>query len=76
VPLVQVSIGSSLRFVSTAGPSPAWGVLPGGASENPASSYYDDLLPLWLSHEYVGMDLLSDTTPTYAQAVSVWTLVP
>jgi penicillin G amidase len=76
VPLVQVSIGSSLRFVSTAGPSPAWGILPGGASENPASSYYDDLLPLWLAHEYVGMNLGVDTPQTVAQAVSVWTLQP
>jgi penicillin G amidase len=76
VPLVQVSIGSSLRFISTAGPSPAWGVLPGGASENPASAYYDDLLPLWLAHEYVGMSLAADTPETVAQAVSVWTLQP
>jgi penicillin G amidase len=76
VPLVQVSIGSSLRFVSTAGTSPAWGVLPGGASENPASAYYDDLLPLWLAHEYVGMSSAADTPETMAQAVSVWTLQP
>jgi penicillin G amidase len=76
VPLVQVSIGSSLRFVSTAGPAPAWGVLPGGASENPASSYYADLLPLWLAHEYIGMDMEADTTQSVAQAVSVWTLQP
>jgi penicillin G amidase len=76
VPLVQVSIGSSLRFVSTAGSSPAWGVLPGGASENPASAYYDDLLPLWLAHEYIGMSLEADNTQSYAEAVSVWTLLP
>ena len=76
VPLVQVYIGSSLRFVTTAGPAPAWGVLPGGASENPASSYYADLLPLWLAHEYVGMDLDSDDPGTLARAVSVWTLQP
>ena len=76
VPLVQVSIGSSLRFVSTAAASPAWGILPGGASENPASAYYDDLLPLWLAHEYVGMNLDVDTAQTVAQAVSVWTLEP
>ncbi len=75
VPLVQVSIGSSLRFVSTAGPSPAWGILPGGASENPASSYYADLLPLWLAHEYIGMDIGTESQ-SMAQAVSVWTLQP
>ena len=76
IPLVQVSIGSSLRFVSTAGPSPAWGILPGGASDNPASPYYADLLPLWLNHEYVGMDLATDNAQTISQAVSVWSLEP
>ena len=76
VPLVQVSIGSSLRFISTAAPSPAWGVLPGGASENPASAYYADLLPLWLNHEYIGMNIGADSPQAVAQAVSVWTLEP
>lgn len=75
VPLVEVSIGSSLRFVSTAGPSPAWGVLPGGASENPASTYYADLLPLWLAHDYIGMNLGSESQLNVS-AVSVWTLQP
>ncbi len=76
VPLVEVSIGSSLRFVSTAGGSPAWGILPGGASENPASAYYDNQLPLWLAHQYVGMDLADDSSATLAAAVSVWELQP
>ncbi len=76
IPLVEVSIGSSLRFVSTAGAGPAWGILPGGASENPASAYYDNLLPLWLAHEYVGMDIVTDDASAIAAAVSVWELEP
>jgi penicillin amidase len=46
------SEGSSWRMVVELGPSvQGWGIYPGGQSGNPASTRYDDQLPVWLAGE-------------------------
>ncbi len=76
-PLQEVAIGSSLRFVTEPGLGPSVGVLPGGASEDPASAYYDDLLPLWLDHQYVSMTIVPTSAGPFPEGVvSTWTLQP
>ncbi|MCL4324117.1 MAG: penicillin acylase family protein [Candidatus Thermoplasmatota archaeon] len=77
VPLTQVSIGSSLRMVTTPSDGPSWGIIPGGTSENIGSNYYDNQLPLWLNHKYVDMSVISsDTGPFPMGVVSTWRLSP
>lgn len=81
-PLTQVSISSSLRMVSEPDPSSpvggvAYGILPGGASEDPVSPYYADLLGNWIDHTYVDMSLVMQSSGPFPQhVVSTWTLQP
>jgi penicillin G amidase len=82
LPLTEIALGSSLREVSEPNAKEAdggtsAGIIPGGASGDPASPYYDDQLPLWLAHEYVDMTLVpKDTGPFPQNVVSTWTLQP
>ena len=81
-PLTQVSISSSLRMVVEPNPNAtnggtAWGIIPGGASENPVSPYYANLLEMWLDHTYVDMTLSATSAgPFPQQVVSTWSLQP
>ncbi len=78
VPLVEVSIGSSLRMVTVpeAGP-PSFGIIPGGESGNVASPYYANQLPLWLAHQYLNESCVPTSAgPFPGGEVSTWTLSP
>ncbi len=55
VPEPHVSVGSSLREVSSPGLGIFYGVFPGGPSENPLSYYFSNQLDHWLSHSYYKM---------------------
>lgn len=55
VPEPHVSVGSSLREVSSPGEHTFYGVFPGGPSENPLSYYFSNQLDHWLSHSYYNM---------------------
>lgn len=55
VPEPHVSVGSSLRQISSPGQGIFYGVFPGGPSENPLSYYFSNQLNTWLSHEYYSM---------------------
>ena len=77
VPLDEVAIGSSLRLVSAPGPSPSFGILPGGTSGNIASSYYDNQLALWFAHRYTDMALVPNVAGPFPEGVvSSWELQP
>lgn len=82
LPLTEIALGSSLRMVSqpnatAADGGVAFGIIPGGASGDPASPYYDNQLPLWLAHEYVNMQLVPASAGPFPQnVVSTWTLNP
>lgn len=79
VPLGVNLLSSSMRQVVEVGAvgSPAWDVLPGGESGDPASPYYANLLPLWLGHEYVSGALTpTPSSPDANGLVSTWELDP
>jgi penicillin G amidase len=59
VPEHYVSVGSSLREVSSPGMNEFYGVIPGGPSENVMSSYFSNQLDYWLNHEYYNMNAQS-----------------
>jgi len=52
---LDASNGPSWRMVASLGPAgvSAEGVYPGGQSENPASPWYDNLVPLWWDGQYL-----------------------
>ncbi len=56
VPEPYVSVGSSLREVSSPGMGQFYGVFPGGPSENVLSYYFSNQLNYWLNHEYYNMN--------------------
>jgi penicillin amidase len=77
MPLTEVTIGSSLRMVTAPSASPAYGIIPGGASGNIGSNYYANQLPLWLNHQYVSMTLVNDPSGIFPEGVvSTWNLKP
>lgn len=46
--------GASWRMIVDLGdPSKSVGVFPGGQSENPSTSHYDDQMPLWCTGQYI-----------------------
>lgn len=47
-----ITIAATVRTLGTAGVS-AEGVYPGGQSENPASPWYANLIPLWWDGQYL-----------------------
>lgn len=55
VPEPHVSVGSSLRQISSPGKGQFFGVFPGGPSGNPVSYYYSNQLSMWKAHEYYNM---------------------
>ena len=55
VPEPYVSVGSSLREVSSPGTGQFYGVFPGGPSENVLSAYFSNQLGLWINHQYYNM---------------------
>ncbi|MDG6922173.1 MAG: penicillin acylase family protein, partial [Nitrososphaerota archaeon] len=55
VPEAYVSVGSSLRQVSSPGTGQFYGVFPGGPSENVLSYYFSNQLNYWTNHEYYNM---------------------
>ncbi len=56
VPEQYVSVGSSLREISSPGTGESYGVLPGGPSENVLSQYFSNQLAYWEDHEYYNMN--------------------
>lgn len=56
VPEPNVSVGSSLRQVSSPGQGLFFGVMPGGPNGNVLSYYYSNQLGDWLSHSYYNMN--------------------
>jgi penicillin amidase len=56
VPEAYVSVGSSLREISSPGMGVFYGVLPGGPSENVLSNYFSNQLVYWENHEYYNMN--------------------
>ena len=52
---LTATAGPSWRMVATLGPAgvSAEGVYPGGQSENPASPWYANLIPLWWDGQYL-----------------------
>ena len=56
VPEQYVSVGSSLREISSPGTGESYGVLPGGPSENVLSQYFSNQLAYWENHEYYNMN--------------------
>ena len=76
-PLNQSGIGSSLRMVTTPTDGPSLGIIPGGASGNIGSVYYDNQLPLWFDHQYLDISLISGSGgPFPSGVVSTWQLHP
>ena len=55
VPEPYVTVGSSLRQVSSPGTGEFFGVLPGGSSENVLSNYFSNQMNYWINHEYYNM---------------------
>ncbi|MDG6908618.1 MAG: penicillin acylase family protein, partial [Nitrososphaerota archaeon] len=55
VPERYVSVGSSLREISSPGTGESYGVFPGGPSENVLSYYFSNQLNYWINHEYYNM---------------------
>jgi penicillin amidase len=56
VPESYVSVGSSLREISSPGAGEFYGVLPGGPSENVLSQYFSNQLVYWENHLYYNMN--------------------
>jgi penicillin G amidase len=56
VPEPYVSVGSSLREVSSPGTGEFYGVFSGGPSENVLSYYFSNQLNYWMNHEYYNMN--------------------
>ena len=55
VPEPYVTVGSSLRQVSSPGAGEFYGVFPGGPSENVLSNYFSNQMNYWVDHEYYNM---------------------
>jgi penicillin amidase len=67
------SDGPSWRMIASLSPSgiSAQGVYPGGQSENPASPWYQDQIPLWWAGKYLPMPV-----PGRPAGPPTWTLSP
>jgi penicillin amidase len=55
VPELYVSVGSSLREISSPGAGEFYGVFPGGPSENVLNPYFSNQMNYWMNHEYYNM---------------------
>ncbi|MEM1357141.1 MAG: penicillin acylase family protein [Bacteroidota bacterium] len=67
--------GASWRMVVELGPQPrAWGTLPGGASGDPASPYYDNGLDDWEQGRYHELIRWKDTEEAASKASGHWSL--
>ncbi|MEO0734009.1 MAG: penicillin acylase family protein, partial [Bacteroidota bacterium] len=67
--------GASWRMVVELGEQPrAWGALPGGASGEPGSPYYDNGLDDWAQGRYHELIRWKDQEEAAARAVGRWTL--
>ncbi len=56
--------GPSWRMiVEMSDPPKAFGVYPGGQSGNPGSKYYDDLVDIWASGEYLELNFMQNNVP-------------
>lgn len=65
--------GASWRMVVELGPTPrAWGTLPGGASGNPASEFYDNCLSDWENGRYHELVRWKDEEEAARKATSSW----
>lgn len=68
------SHGASWRMVVELGPEPrAWGNLPGGASGDAASEFYDNGLSDWENGRYHELSRWRDTEEARRKAISSWT---
>jgi penicillin amidase len=66
--------GASWRMVVELGPAPrAWGTLPGGASGDPASEFYDNCLSDWENGRYHELIRWKDEEEATRKATSSWT---
>src|SRR5580698_2690502 len=68
---LTASTGPSWRMIVTLSRSgvTAEGIYPGGQSENPASPWYDDLIPLWWDNKYLPVP-----APAHPAGPLKWTL--
>lgn len=65
--------GASWRMVVELGPEPrAWGTLPGGASGDPASEFYDNCLSDWENGRYHELTRWKDEEEAARKATSSW----
>lgn len=55
VPEPYVSVGSSLREISSPGTGQFYGVFPGGPSENILSNFFSNQVGHWTNHQYYNM---------------------
>ena len=68
--------GASWRMVVELGDTPrAWGALPGGASGNPATPFYDNGLEEWANGRYHELTRWSDADEARASAAASWTFI-
>ncbi|HET9081476.1 MAG TPA: penicillin acylase family protein [Trebonia sp.] len=56
-PFTVTTLSVYRQVIDLADPASASYVIPGGASGDPASPYFSDQLPLWASHQRIGMPL-------------------
>jgi penicillin amidase len=69
--------GPSMRMVvELTDPPQAWIQLPGGVSGDPASRHYDDLLPGWLTLDYIPVQFLRDAKEAREHGRHSMQLVP
>jgi penicillin amidase len=69
--------GASWRMVVELGPEPrAWGTLPGGASGDPASEFYDNCLSDWENGRYHELIRWKDKEEAARKATSSWMFSP
>lgn len=69
--------GASWRMVVELGPEPrAWGVLPGGASGDPGSKFYDNCLSDWENGRYHELVRWADEEEAERKAVGSWAFTP
>jgi len=55
--------GQSWTFIANlANLSNSYGVFPGGQSENPASPFYDNYIPIWIKGEYLPLTFTTNIT--------------
>jgi penicillin amidase len=74
---LTATTGPSWRMIVTLSPAgvSAEGVYPGGQSENPASPWYQDQVPLWWDGRYLTVPISGPVTGRAAGALT-WTLTP